>query len=153
MDAQQKEKADALAALIGQGMAITYACAVVGVSPQTYYNWQERFPDFRQQVEKANAFAQYTLLEIVNKAAKAGSVEDAKWLLVHRWPEHFARNRIEVTGPNGAPLSGGVVILPPKDPDSIAVNPVPQALPDASPADWDAAFGSDEPNEGDEPAS
>lgn len=134
MDSLQKEIADKVAALLGQGIPVTHACALVELPTSTYYSWLDRFEAFKKQVDRARAYAVASKLQIINNAIQAGDVETAKWFLTHCFPQDFARNRIEVTGPDGAPLAGAVIVLPEKDPELIAVNPLPQALPDTSEA-------------------
>ena len=48
--------------------------------------------------------------------AAAIRLRAACWYLEHTAPEHFAKNRIELTGADGSPLTGAVAVyLPQKD--------------------------------------
>jgi hypothetical protein len=86
-----------------------------GVSHQTFNNWRRDHPDFADEIQIAEAKAIDSRLAIIEKASLTDP-SCAKWWLEHRFPQYYARNRIEISGPDGAPLAGAVAIyLPKKD--------------------------------------
>ena len=105
-----------LITLIAKGVPFVHACAAARISFQSFSTFRERHPDFRKALDEAVATAIERRLAIIEKAADAGDVQSAKWLLEHLRPQHFARNRIEISGVDGAPLTGTIqIILPAKD--------------------------------------
>jgi hypothetical protein len=55
-------------------------------------------------------------LKKIEDASNAGDWRASAWLLEHCQAQYFARNRIEVTGADGAPLTGAIAVyLPQKD--------------------------------------
>jgi hypothetical protein len=99
---------------ISRGVPASHACKGVGISFATYQNWRRDHEDFDLEIDQAIAASMERLLEIVEKAAVIDASK-ATWLLEHRWPEHFARNRIELTGAGGQPLASQIIFLPPKN--------------------------------------
>jgi hypothetical protein len=102
--------------LIAQGVPYSHACAVARVSAQSFNNYRQDHPAFKEMIERAVGRAIERRLRTIEKAANSGDVSAAQWLLIHLHPADFARNRVEICGPNGAPLTGIVAVaLPPKD--------------------------------------
>ena len=61
----------------------------------------------------------------------------AAWYLEHVHPESFARNRIELSGPDGAPLAAGVQLYLPKKDGAPVVECEPLQLPALSEGNGD----------------
>jgi hypothetical protein len=75
-------------------MPFIYAATMGGISHETFCQWQRKYPDFSESIQRALAKGIAARLKLIKNAAK----EDAKlacWWLEHCLPEHFARNRIE----------------------------------------------------------
>jgi hypothetical protein len=53
-------------------------------------------------------------LKRIETASESGDWRASAWLLEHTQAEHFARSRVEVTGADGAPLVGSVVLYLPQ---------------------------------------
>jgi hypothetical protein len=54
-------------------------------------------------------------LKKIEAAADAKDWRASAWLLEHCMPEHFAKNRLEISGVDGGPVAGCVaILLPPK---------------------------------------
>jgi transposase-like protein len=105
-----------LVQLIARGLPFVHACHAVGIATQSFITYRNNHEDFREEIEQAVAAAIERRLKIIEDAADKGDVNSAKWLLEHLHPAHFARNRIEVTGADGAPLTGAIALyLPQKD--------------------------------------
>jgi hypothetical protein len=67
--------------------------------------------------------------QALNSPDEAIRLRSACWFLEHTAPQHFARNRIELTGADGSPLAVGIgIYLPRKDGDEI--KPLPAIVTD-----------------------
>jgi hypothetical protein len=88
-----------ICAAIADGLPNKYAAMLGGISADTFCEWQNRFPEFSEAVGRATARGIHARLKIINAAARKGDVRAAMWHLEHVFPEHFARNRIEMNGP------------------------------------------------------
>ena len=104
---------------LARGLPFVHACAVAGITFQTFNVWRNRDEKFRAQIDESIAKGVDRRLKKIEDASDAGDWRASAWLLEHCQPEHFARNRLEVTGAGGAPLMGAVAIyLPRKDGDA-----------------------------------
>jgi hypothetical protein len=100
---------------LSRGMPFVHACAVANISNQTLLDWRREDEQFRQAMETAIAEGVNARLRVIEEAS-ADDWRAAAWLLEHCQPQHFARNRLEVTGADGAPLAAGVQLyLPQKE--------------------------------------
>ncbi len=102
---------------LARGLPFTHACAVARVSLETFSSWRKNDEAFRQRVERAIAQGVDARLKKIEAASEAGDWRASAWLLEHCQPEHFAKNRLEVTGAGGAPLMAGVQLYLPKKND------------------------------------
>lgn len=109
-----------------KGMPVTLAASAAGITFQSLCTYRTAHPNFDAAVKKAIARGVEKRLEKIEKASEAGDWRAAAWMLEHCQPEHFAKNRIEVTGADGAALTVGVgIYLPKKDgAPSVEVNAV-----------------------------
>ena len=82
---------------IADGLPFKFAVAFGGISTDTFCEWQNRFPEFSDAIEKATARGILARLKTIKLAAEKGDVKAAQWWLEHVQPEHFAKNRIEVS--------------------------------------------------------
>jgi hypothetical protein len=100
---------------IGRGLPYCYAATKAGISYPSFCNYRRDHPDFADEILRAEADAIDSRLAIIEKAS-ATDPSCAKWWLEHRFPQHFAKTRIEISGPDGSPIAAGVVaiLLPPK---------------------------------------
>src|SRR5204863_7701795 len=92
----------------------TMATSVAGISQQTFFNWKRDDPDFQREIEEAIAKGVDARLQSIEKAADLGDWRASAWLLEHCQPQHFAKNRLEITGADGRPLAAGVTLYLPK---------------------------------------
>jgi hypothetical protein len=81
---------------VERGLPLKLAAAHGGIAFETFCVWRTRYPDFAQAVEQALAKSVRHHLSVIENAASQGDWKAASWLLEHRFPEHFARNRIEL---------------------------------------------------------
>ena len=93
-------------------MPFKYAAAIGGISQDTFCDWQNRFPEFSEAVERAMALGILARLKIIKAAAVKGDVRAAQWYLEHVFPEHFARNRIELKHDISGRLEHEIVLSP-----------------------------------------
>ena len=107
-------------------MPFAFACGVAGISSATFHAWRNEDPAFKQRIEEAVALGVNERLKTIEEAAR-GDWRAASWLLEHCQPQHFARNRLEVTGPDGAPLAAGVQLYLPRKDNSAVVEAEPAA--------------------------
>jgi len=104
-----------LVQLIAKGVPMKHACNACRLNYQTFLNYRQRHEWFQEDLNEAVALAIERHLERIEAAAKT-DWRSAAWMLEHLHPAHFARNRIEVTGADGAPLTGAIALyLPQKD--------------------------------------
>jgi len=102
--------------LVAKGVPYRHACLAVRITFQSFSNYRDQHPEFREEIEQAVALAIEKRLAKIEAASEAGDWRASAWMLEHVHPESFARNRIEVTGANGALLSAAIAIyLPQKD--------------------------------------
>lgn len=66
------------------------AAALAGIGERTLYDWEERFPQFSQALEKAEAEAETAMVQIVRGAA-VDSWTAAAWWLERRRNETWGR--------------------------------------------------------------
>lgn len=110
--------AEAVCKAIGLGVPFRHACAVARISYSTFCDWRKDDEQFREQVETSLAEGVQRRLQVIEMALLSQDesirLRASCWWLEHRLPEHFSKTRLEVTGADGEPLAG-IIILPRKD--------------------------------------
>ena len=101
---------------VGRGVPYTFACRLAGISYSVFCEWRNSDATFREQLEEAVAVSVEARLLTIRDAA-ATDWRAASWWLEHVLPESFARNRIELTGPDGSPLAGAIALYLPQKQD------------------------------------
>lgn len=101
-----------ICAAIADGVPFKFAAALGGISQDTFCEWQRRFSEFSEAIERATARGVLARLEIIKAAAEGGDVKAAQWYLEHIFPEHFARNRIELKHDISGRLAHEIVVSP-----------------------------------------
>jgi len=66
------------------------ACLYAGVGLSQFAEWQERFRDFREAIQKAEADAEVRAVAQIAQAARDGTWQAAAWWLERRRPEDYA---------------------------------------------------------------
>jgi len=69
--------------------------------------------EFSDALKRAMAECEVRDLGRIEKAAGAGVWQAAAWRLERRYPERWGRRRVELTGANGGPMEGRVVVTLP----------------------------------------
>jgi transposase len=125
------ERAKILCDAVAAGLPFIQACAVAKICAETFCKWRDQDANFRQAIETAVALGVARRLKKIEDASDAGDWRASAWLLEHVHPQYFSRNRIEVTGADGAPLSVTVAVcLPQKDDEpAIEVHAIPENIP------------------------
>ena len=90
------------------GMPISLAASAAGTCYQSIVTWRAANPEFDSAISEAIALGIEKRLAVIEMANDESDWRAAAWLLEHCQPEHFAKNRIEITGANGGPLAGAV---------------------------------------------
>ncbi len=108
-----KKRTKKLMELLERGTPIKHACAAVGISTQTFYNWRKDLDDFDFRAREAESVFMDRNLKNIEKAARGSLVEDkdgkmigkagdwraAAWLLEKRFPREYGHlQRFELTG-------------------------------------------------------
>ena len=100
---------------VARGMPLVHAASVGGISFQTLSTHRSQHPDFAAALAQAVAKGIEARLKVVERAMdspdEAIRLRAACWYLEHTAPEHFAKNRLEITGADGSPAGrrrGGV---------------------------------------------
>lgn len=111
--------------LIRSGIDELDAFGVEGVARRTFFEWKkdaregvEPFATLFEDVEKAASQRNTTLTIYAMRAAKAGNIEAIfKQLRAHRPDLYNDKQRLELSGPNGGPITAGIryVVHVPED--------------------------------------
>jgi len=89
------EVQERLGQAIRMGLTHKEAAAYAGIGERTFYDWMRDKAHFAQFINAREGEGQATLLALIQRAAK----EDwraAAWILEHRWPEEWAKSRIDI---------------------------------------------------------
>ena len=123
------EVEERLISALSVGAYIETAVAYAGISKDTFYAWLKRgakerkriieekpepsdgyavseapFLKFSDAIERAIAGADIRDITIITRAAQSGAWQAAAWRQERKHPKMWGRQRIEVTGADGAPL-------------------------------------------------
>jgi len=111
--------------LIQAGIDELDAFGVEGISRTTYFRWKaegkegvEPYASLWVDVEQAASKRNTTLTFWAMRAAKAGNIEAIfKQLRAHRPDLYNDKQRVELSGPNGGPITAGIryVVHVPED--------------------------------------
>tara|TARA_Y100000592_G_scaffold9199_2_gene12857 strand:+ start:2846 stop:3253 length:408 start_codon:yes stop_codon:yes gene_type:complete len=99
-----KEITSAIEAGLKAGITIVAICGEVGISEKTFYNWKEKYEEFRILVDSTRAPFERRMLDYIEKKA----FEDwraAKFLLERRYPNEWGMNQkldLNVNQSNGS---------------------------------------------------
>jgi hypothetical protein len=102
---------------VRRGMPMRLASEAAAISPATLSNYRTKHPRFAEALRHAIARGVDSRLRVVERALKSQDesirLRAATWMLEHS-PEtapYFSRSRVELSGPDGAPLAVGNVIV------------------------------------------
>jgi transposase-like protein len=83
---------DAIVDALASGLTIVAACGIVGISQQTYYNWLDKYPEFREAVDGARPVFESEMQRVIKEQAPK-DWRAAAWLLERRYPESYSLKR------------------------------------------------------------
>jgi hypothetical protein len=110
------EVAERIFSAVRQGVPFTHAARLAGIVYSTFCEWRNTDAEFRGQLDAAISAGVEKRLKMIQNAADAGDWRAAEAWLRLVLPAEYGRQRLELTGENGAPLAAGVQIyLPRKD--------------------------------------
>lgn len=100
---------------ISAGLPYDTACALAGISYQTFLNWMRKgeqeqtgnFFEFFEEVKKAESIAEAVHIKNIKKAGNGGIWQADAWMLERRHPEKWGRReqiKQEITGKDGGPI-------------------------------------------------
>ena len=91
---------------VEQGVPYRHACAIAGISEDTFANWRKAKSDFSEAIKSAEGRAVAGRLARIRKAEDT-SWQAAAWWLERKYPHEFGRTVQEnqITGKDGAALS------------------------------------------------
>lgn len=94
------QREDRLLNYLRAGLHKETAARSAGIDPSTFYDWQRRFPQFSEAVEKAVSDAEAILVGKIQQAASEGkNWTAAAWMLERRHPDRWARSdRLQIQG-------------------------------------------------------
>jgi hypothetical protein len=86
--------------LLQSGVPVIHACAAIGLSEPTYYDWIARgkegktgqYVDFLNDINKAKAQAVSRNVALIQKAASGGTWQAAAWWLERTQPLDFGKH-------------------------------------------------------------
>lgn len=81
----------ALCAIIEGGTTIKLACDAVGITTETYNQWNKNNLEFADAVKKARATGAQNLLNDIKTAGRSGTWQASAWILERSYSEHYGR--------------------------------------------------------------
>jgi len=112
-----RELTERICTAIAAGNTLKTSAALAGVNPGTVSTWltmgkrddsPEIYREFSEEVQKARAVAEARAVQHITRAAGEGQWTAAAWFLERTNPNEWGKkDRVEVSGPDGAPLAGG----------------------------------------------
>ena len=110
---QDPQIREILRGAISIGASITQAASAAGIDASTFRRWrlkaekdQEPYMTFFAELAMERDVATVKKLQIIDKAAQAGTWQAAAWWLERNFPDEYGqRTRHEVTGKDGSDLT------------------------------------------------
>lgn len=81
----------AIVQAIGAGQTIEDACVYADIHKSTYYEWLTQYPEFSNEVKKAEVKAKMRRILRIEKAAQEGAWQADAWYLERKYPEEFGK--------------------------------------------------------------
>ncbi len=133
-----EERAETIVLYLRTGAFIETAASAAGISKQTLYSWlragrkkgaDKKLRKFWRDTREAMAMSEVQAINQIAQAAQDGQWQAAAWHLERKYPDRWGRQRLEVTGKDGAPLDTGIARVTFVLPDN-GRRVVPQADPE-----------------------
>jgi hypothetical protein len=130
-----RELVDKIIGIVRAGNYLETAAAAAGINKPTLRAWlkagarsktNDLFAQLAQGVEAATNEAEARHVAMIAKASQAGAWQASAWYLERKFADRWGRQRLEITGRNGAPMQVEVakVVLFPAEDDSGSADPV-----------------------------
>lgn len=118
---------DRLVNAIRMGATYDLACKYAGITYQTFLNWKANaaeqtsgsFVELFEAIARAEGEAAIKWLALLEKHA-TDDPSWAAWKLERRYPEHYGRNRIELTGADGGAVQIDITQMSDEDLERLA---------------------------------
>lgn len=117
-----KETVDRLLRGIRMGLTYELACQYARIDYSTFWNWKSgKFPrsltdeqkelktDFMEMLAGAEGDAAARHMSTIMQAAAQGDWKASAWALERRWPHHYGREVVELSGKEGGPVAIEIV--------------------------------------------
>jgi hypothetical protein len=106
-----KDREEKLVDLLQRGHWVSPACAAVGISRTTFYEWRalgiqdpkSKYGKFLEKVNDAVAFAEARAIHVISTEADSNAEMMLKFMRI-RHRKRWGENRLELTGKDGAPI-------------------------------------------------
>ena len=96
------EIAERIATRVAMGNYRETAAAAEGIAKSTFFEWLDRYSDFSDLIEKADAQAEGKRVKTILQAADGGKWQAAAWYLERKCFDRWGRkDRHELTGKDG----------------------------------------------------
>ena len=120
---------------VSKGVPFTHAARLAGISYSAFCDWRNTDAEFRGRLEEAISSGVEERLATIVESARTDWRAAEAWLRLVL-PAEYGRQRLELTGADGAPLTAGVQLyLPRKDNGAVVETEpaAPLALAEGSP--------------------
>lgn len=86
----KKEQVDEVFRMISTGASVSDACAVAGMSRETFYQKAKTIPEFKERWERSEARCRIANVQRIQLAASRGTWQASAWWLERKYPEEYA---------------------------------------------------------------
>jgi hypothetical protein len=80
---------------LDMGLSYKHAAQYAGIGESTFWRYMAEKKEFQESIHARESRAALMLMALIQKAAQ-DDWRAAAWKLEHRWPDDYAKNRIEV---------------------------------------------------------
>jgi transposase-like protein len=152
-DYDEQAMREAVESTIETGATVAQIAKACGVHAAQVYRWQDEHPEFRETIARARAVADAPAENALYKAVLKGDVNAAKWWLINRQRKEWTDSqKVELSGPDGAPIQTAQVtdeqladIIARYLPALVTAEPCDPEPVDTAPADAQAGAVPDRP--------
>ena len=118
--------AERILAAVAKGVPFAHSVRLAGISYSNFCAWRNEDAAFRERLEAAISAGVEERLATIAESARTDWRAAEAWLRLVL-PMEYSRNRIELSGPDGGPLAGGVNLYLPQKNGAAMVDVAPAA--------------------------